>query len=61
MRDAVRYLILLGPALALLACKPTPEPASNNSAATQIESMPPDESVEPPPAEPATNADAAND
>ncbi|MEO8175371.1 MAG: hypothetical protein ABI626_01775 [Sphingomicrobium sp.] len=61
MRDAIRYLILLSSGVALLACKPAPQPASNNSAATEIESVPPDESVEAPPSEPANNADAAND
>jgi len=59
MRPADRYCALLGLGWALLACNPAPQDASNNSAATEIEALPPDESVETPANEPA-NADAAD-
>ena len=66
MSAAARSLALLSPVLALAACGDAPrEGPANNAAVTEIEALPPDESVEAPvdefsneAAEPP-NADAA--
>lgn len=56
MRAAVETLALLS--LSLAACGEAPsEDSANNAAAAEIEALPPDESVEPPPSEPANDAE----
>lgn len=60
MRAAARFLGLAGLAAALVACDPEPKPPSNTAEATEIEALPPDESVEAPPDE-ITNAPAKTD
>ena len=60
MRAAASSLGLVGLAGALLACSPEPKPQSNTAAATEIEALPPDESVEAPVDE-AVNAPANSD
>jgi PBP1b-binding outer membrane lipoprotein LpoB len=60
MRAAVETLALL--ALALAACSETEQQESvNNAAATEIEALPPDESVEPPPEEPDGDAEPSTE
>jgi len=60
MRVAVETLALL--ALSLAACGETlQEGSANNAAATEIEALPPDESVEPPPEEPAGDAEPSTE
>ena len=54
MRAAVESLALLS--LALAACgEASQEDSANNDTVTEIEALPPDESVEPPPYEHAGN------
>ena len=57
MRAAARYLGISGLGCALMACDPEQQARSNTAAATEIEALPPDESVEAP-AEEAVNAPA---
>ena len=62
MRAAARCLAVLGLGGALVACNPEPQAPSNNAAATEIEALPPDESVEAAPDEDVgapANSDAA--
>jgi len=55
MRAAAETLALLS--LSLAACgEATQEGSANNAEATEIEALPPDESVEPPADEPANDA-----
>ena len=67
MRAAANSLaVLLAPMLALAACNDAPQQAEvNNSAVTEIESLPPDESVDTPTDELANGAaeptDGANE
>ena len=64
MRAAVSFLGLAALAGALMACDPEPRVQSNAAEATEIEALPPDESVEAPPDESANapaNTDAADD
>jgi len=64
MRAAVEYLAWCGLGCALAACNPEPKPQSNTAAPTEIEALPPDESVEAAPDETVNapaNTDAADD
>ena len=60
MRAAVEALALLS--LSLAACGEAPsEESANNAAAAEIEALPPDEIVEPPPGEPFNDAGTPNE